>query len=82
MTHTGFCTFVPTHQGRAAENVLFACTVKPGQSVPSNMHFDTTQANVITRGGDPVNLLAEEGLDPTSPAPFKDTVGELGPIVA
>jgi len=71
---TGFKHFVPTHQGRAAENVLFTCTVEPGQSVPNNMHFDTTQANVIVRGGNPVNLLAEEGLDPTVSAPFKGDI--------
>jgi len=71
---TGFAHFVPTHQGRAAESVLFACTVKAGQLVPSNMHFDTTQANVMVHGGDPVDLLAEAGFDLTSHAPFKGDI--------
>jgi tryptophanase len=67
----GFEHFVPTHQGRGAENILTSLLVQPGNRIPSNMHFDTTEGNIRSRKGIPENLVIDEGLDPTSHHPFK-----------
>jgi len=67
----GFQYFVPTHQGRAAENILASLLVKPGSFIPSNMHFDTTEGNLRAVGGRPVNLVNEDAFDISIKAPFK-----------
>jgi tyrosine phenol-lyase len=62
---------IPTHQGRAAERILFGVTCKKGDVVPNNTHFDTTRANVEFVGAEAVDLLIPEGRQPSLSYPFK-----------
>ena len=68
---TGFRHAIPTHQGRAAERILFTILCKPGHAVPSNTHFDTTRANIEFTGARAVDLPLPEAADTQARLPFK-----------
>ena len=85
---TGMAEVIPTHQGRAAERILFTVMVKAGDVVPSNTHFDTTRANVEYQQAEARDLVIAEGRDPSLIHPFKgnmdidaleSTIREVGP---
>ena len=71
---TGYKHIIPTHQGRAAERILFSVATKKGDLVPNNTHFDTTRANLEYAGGEGVDLVIPEGLQPRTRHPFKGNI--------
>ncbi len=73
-TITGFEYFLPTHQGRAAENVLFSVLVKEGDVVPGNSHFDTTKGHIEFRKAKAVDCTINEAFDTENMHPFKGNI--------
>jgi len=71
---TGFKHIIPTHQGRAAERILFELLADHGKFIPSNTHFDTTRANIEYHHAEAVDLVIAEGKDPQLIHPFKGNI--------
>jgi len=69
---TGYKHIIPTHQGRAAERIFFQIAIRPGMTIPSNNHFDTTRANIEYDRGEALDLV--EASEPSSPDPFKGNI--------
>ncbi len=67
----GYRHVIPTHQGRAAERILFSVMCKKGDVVPNNTHFDTTRANVEFVGAEALDIAVPEARQPANPHPFK-----------
>ena len=70
----GFDYFLPVHQGRAAENVLFSVLVKEGQVVPGNSHFDTTKGHIEFRKANAIDCTIDEAFDTNGGHPFKGNI--------
>jgi tryptophanase len=70
----GFEYFLPTHQGRAAENVLFSSLIKEGDIVPGNSHFETTKGHIEYRKAIPIDCTIDEAFDTTALHPFKGNI--------